>query len=237
MQPRPGFESTIWSDVLHARERTPAERREALDRLCRSYWAPLHAWLMRRGFSREDAEDAVQGFLAHFLEKALVERADPDRGRFRNYLLKTFEHWLANERRIAGAVKRGGGRKPGPLDFHPPDEEKPEDAFNRSWALTVLRSAQERLRAEFESKGMGAHYAAVCACLSGSNERPSYDDLAKRLACTSADVGALLHSSRRRLGELIRSVLRDTVDSESEVEAEVADIFKFLLRKRPNPTS
>ncbi len=237
MQPRDGFESTIWSDVLHARERTDSERRVALDRLCRAYWAPLHAWLLRRGFSREDAEDAVQGFLAHFLEKALVDRANPDRGRFRNYLLKTFENWLSNERRIAGAAKRGGGRKPAPLDFHPPDEETPEDAFNRSWALTVLRNAQERLRKEFETRGMGAHYAAVCACLSGSEDRPSYEVLAKRLGCSTADVGALLHSSRRRLGELIRSVLRDTVDAEPEVEAEVGDIFKFLLRKRPNLTS
>jgi len=237
MQPRPGFESTIWSDVLHAREKTDPERRDALDRLCKSYWPALHAWLVRRGSSREDAEDAVQGFLAHFIEKALVDRADPNRGRFRNYLLKTFEHWMSNERRIAGAVKRGGGRRPASLEFSPPDEETPEDAYNRSWALIVLQNAQERLRAEFESRGMGAHYAAVCACLSGSEDRPSYDDLAKRLGCTGADVGALLHSSRRRLGELIRSVLRDTVDSEAEVEAEVADIFKFLLRKRPNLTS
>lgn len=234
---RAGFESTIWSDVLHARERTDPERRAALDRLCRAYWSPLHAWLRGRGFSPEDAEDAVQGFLTHFLEKAFVDRADPNRGRFRSYLLKTFENWLANERRIAGAVKRGGGRKPVSLEAAPADSETPEDAFNRTWALTVLKNAQDRLRAEFESRNMGSHYAAVCSCLSGSEDRPSYESLAKKLGCTVADVGALLHSTRRRLGELIRSVLRDTVDAESEVEAEVSDIFKFLLRKRPNLTS
>ena len=234
---RQGFESTIWSDVLHAREKSDPERRAALDRLCRAYWPALHAWLRRRGFSKEDAEDAVQGFLAHFLGKALVDRADPERGRFRNYLLKTFENWLSNERRIAGAAKRGGGRHPAALEAQPPHFETPEDVFNRSWALTVLGNAQEWLRLEFESRGMGAHYAALCACMSGSEDRPSHEELAKRLGCTAADVGALLHSSRRRLGELIRSVLRDTVDSESEVESEVADIFKFLLRKRPGLTS
>src|SRR5262245_28885558 len=226
---RPAFESTIWSDVLHAREKPEAERREALDRLCRAYWAPLHAWLRRRGFSPEDAEDSVQGFLAHFIGKALVDRADPNRGRFRNYLLKTFENWLSNERRIAGAVKRGGGKPAAPLSVHPPDLETPEDAFNRSWALTVLARAQELLRKELHAKGLGVHYAAFCACLSGSDDRPSHEEMARKLGCTPADVAALLHASRRRLGELIRSVLRDTVDTGSEVESEVQDIFKFLL--------
>lgn len=237
MEPGPGFESTIWSDVLHAREKSDPERRAALDRLCRAYWPALHALLRRRGFSEVDAEDAVQGFLAHFLGKALVDRADPERGRFRNYLLKTFENWLSNERRIAGAAKRGGGRPPAPLNVQPPDLETPEDAFNRSWALTVLARAQELLRKELHAKGLGVHYAAFCACLSGSDDRPSHEELARNLGCAPADVTALLHSSRRRLGELVRSVLRDTVDTSSEIESEVQDIFKFLLRKRANLTS
>lgn len=237
MQPPDRFESTIWSDVLNARAGAPPDRRAALERLCGAYWQPLHAWLLHKGFSREEAEDAVQGFLAYFLEKSLVDRADPDRGRLRNYLMKTFDHWLSNERRIAGAAKRGGGRRAVPLDFSPPDRETPEDAFNRAWAITVLRKAQELLRAEFESRGMGAHYAAVCACLSGAEDRPSYEDLAKRLKCSVADVGALLHSTRRRLRDRVRSVLRDTVESESEVELEVGDLFKFLLRKSPGLTS
>jgi RNA polymerase sigma-70 factor (ECF subfamily) len=234
---RPGFDSTIWSDVLHARGRTDAERREALDRLCRAYWEPLHAWLRRRGVPPQDAEDSVQGFLAHFIEKALVDRADPARGRFRNYLLKTFEHWLSNERRIAGAAKRGGGRPPAPLSVQPPDLETPEDAFNRSWALTVLGRAQEQLKKELHEKGLGVHYAAFCACLSGSDDRPSHEEMAQKLGCAPADVAALLYASRRRLGELVRSVLRDTVDTGSDVENEVSELFKFLLRKRPHLTS
>lgn len=231
MEPPGSFESTIWSDVLHAREKSDPDRRAALDRLCRAYWAPLSAWLLRRGTSREDAEDAVQGFLAYFLEKSLVDRADPDRGRFRNYLLKSFEHWLSNERRIAGAVKRGGGKGPLPLEVDPAGRESPEDAYNRSWAVTVLRRAQDLLRADFESRGMGSHYLAVCAHLSGTGDRPSYEDLASRLGCSVADVGALLHAARRRLRDFVRSVLRETVDTEQDVDPEVNDLFRFLLRK------
>jgi len=231
MQPRPGFESTIWSDVLHAREKSDPDRRAALDRLCRAYWTPLAAWLQKRGGTREDAEDAVQGFLAHFLEKSLVDRADPDRGRFRNYLLKSFQHWLSNERRIAGAVKRGGGREPLPLQVEPAGKGSPEDAFNHAWAVTVLRRAQDLLKTDFESRGMGSHYLAVCSHLSGTADRPSYEELASRLGCSVADVGALLHAARRRLRDFVRSVLRETVETEQDVDPEVNDLFRFLLRK------
>ena len=231
MEHRPGFQSTLWTEVLQAREGNPADRRESLGRLCQAYWSPLTAWLAAKGFSREDAQDAVQGFFAHFLEKGLMDRADPNRGRFRNYLLKSLENWLANERRKAQAEKRGGGRSPVPLDLEPAGPGIPEDAYNRSWAMTVLRKAQDLLRAEFESKGLGSHYQAICAHLSGTADRPSYEDLASRLGCTVADVGALLHGARRRLRELVRSVLRETVETDPEVDQEVNDLFKFLLRK------
>ena len=231
MQPPEEFKSTLWSDVLHAGDASDPSRRASLERLCRAYWAPLHAWVLRRGLPREDAEDAVQGFLAHFLEKDLLDRADPNRGRFRNYLLKSLEHWLANERRVAGAVKRGGGKAPQPMAFEPPGKDSSDDTFNRSWALTVLRKAQDLLRAEFDARGMGSHYQAVCAHLSGAGDRPSYEDLAARLNCTVGDVGALLHAARRRLRELVRSVLRETVETEAEVDQEVNDLFKFLPRK------
>jgi len=240
MEPRPGFQSTLWSVILRAREGSAEERQAALEKLCQIYWPPLYAYLIRKGQSREDALDTVQGFFAYFIEKALMDRADPDRGRFRNYILTVLENWLASEYRKARAEKRGGGRAPLSFDFgtagaeehvDPPDKEVPEDAFNRSWALTVLRRAQDLLRREFESRDLGAHYLAICSHLSGEPDRPSYEELSKRLGCSVGEVNALLYSARRRLRDLVRSVLRETVESESEVEQEVKDLFRFLLKK------
>jgi len=229
--PRPGFQSTLWTVILQAREGTDTDRREALGQLFQAYRVPLVAWLRGKGFSPEDAQDAVQGFFTHFLEKALMDRADPQRGRFRSYLLKTMENWLSNERRLAQAEKRGGGKRPLPLEVDPGARGSPDDAFNRAWAMTVLRKAQDLLRAEFESRGMGAHYQAVCEHLSASGDRPSYEALASRLGLSASDVGALLYAARRRLRELVRSVLRETVESDPEVDHEVNDLFKFLLKK------
>ena len=229
--PHPGFQSTLWTVILQAKEKGSGDRREALGRLLEAYRGPLVAWLSGKGFSPDDTQDAVQGFFAYFIEKALVERADPARGRFRNYLLKVFDHWLSNERRVARAGKRGGGRPTMSLDVEPGGRGTPEDAYNRSWAMTVLARAQEELRREFESKGMSVHYRAVCEHLSASEDRPSYEDLASRLGVKPADIGALLFNSRRRLRELVRSVLRETVDTDAEVDHEVGDLFKFLVKK------
>jgi DNA-directed RNA polymerase specialized sigma24 family protein len=229
--PRPGFQSTLWTVILQAREGDSTNRREALGRLLEAYRGPLVAWLLGKGCSPDDTQDAVQGFFAYFLEKALVERADPTRGRFRNYLLKVFDPWLSNERRVARAGKRGGGRPTVSLVVDPGGHGTPEDAYNREWAMTVLARAQAELRREFEERGMASHYRAVCEHLSAVEDRPSYEDLASRLGVKPADVGALLFNSRRRLRELVKSVLRETVDTEAEVEPEVGDLFKFLVKK------
>src|SRR5262245_47030862 len=115
------FRSTLWSVILRTREGSDSDRRAALERLGRTYWPPLYVHLLRKGLSREDAQDAIQGFFAHLLEKDLLDRVNPDRGRFRTYLLFVLERFLANERRVAHADKRGGGAPRISLDLSDPD--------------------------------------------------------------------------------------------------------------------
>ena len=82
-----GFDTTHWSIVRAAGSDSTGRARDALGQLCETYWEPLYAYLRRRGHSAEDAEDLTQGFLARVLEKGVVRAADPDRGRFRSFLL------------------------------------------------------------------------------------------------------------------------------------------------------
>jgi RNA polymerase sigma-70 factor (ECF subfamily) len=240
MEARVAFQSTLWSVVLQAREGNTRERRAALQRLCQIYWPPLYAYLLRKGHSRDDAQDLVQGFFAYLLEKALMDRADPERGRFRSYLLKILENWLAGEHRKSRAQKRGGGQATLSFDFtfagsvehvEPEAKDSPADLFNRTWAMTVLKQALELLKGEYESRDMGAHYEAFCAHISGGPERPSHEALAAALGCSLGDVNSLLSASRRRLREFVRSVLRATVEAEGDVDQEVNSLFQFLPKK------
>jgi RNA polymerase sigma-70 factor (ECF subfamily) len=81
----------------------------ALSELCQIYWRPVYVFLRRQGIAQHDAQDLTQEFFARFLDKKYIERADPERGRFRTFLLACLKNFLANEWDRATAEKRGGG--------------------------------------------------------------------------------------------------------------------------------
>jgi DNA-directed RNA polymerase specialized sigma24 family protein len=205
-----------------------------MNRLLDFYWAPVYVFLRHKGRSAEDAQDETQGFFSHFLELEAIAQVDRSKGRFRNYLLALLDHYLANERRKAMAEKRGGGRAPASLDFaraesevriEPADPRKPEDAFRRSWAMSVLEGAFDRLRREFVEKGRLPEFEAVRSHLLAGEARPTHGAIADRLAIPATDVANLLHRSRKRLREIIRSILRESVESDEELDEEVREFF------------
>src|SRR5258708_29615309 len=78
MKPIPGtlqeggaaFQATHWTLVLRARQSDPTETaREALSDFCEAYWPPLYTFLRLRGHASPEAQDLVQGFFGHLLEK------------------------------------------------------------------------------------------------------------------------------------------------------------------------
>lgn len=102
------FTTTHWSVVLAAgQQKTPASR-EALEELCRTYWYPLYVFVRRHGYGPQDAQDLTQEFFARLISKHLLARAQPERGRFRSFLLISLKHFLADARDRAQAQKRGG---------------------------------------------------------------------------------------------------------------------------------
>ncbi len=224
------FQSTLWSDVLRAKDPQGADGRAALERLCATYWAPLYAYLRRKGRSGADAADDTQGFFAYLIEKGLVERAERERGRFRSYLLSLLEHWLANEYRKAHAAKRGGFALAidvarAEQDIGPDPGETPDAAFTRMWGMSVLKQAFDLLRAEFERRRRPGEYEVVCGYLQAETDDAGYASLASRLQCSVTDVRNLLYATRRRLRELIRGVLRETVETEEDVDTELRALF------------
>jgi len=69
------FATTRWSMVPRCGARRGRAGNRALGSLVRTYWQPLYRYARRKGKTPEDAEDLVQGFLAHVIEaRALRER-------------------------------------------------------------------------------------------------------------------------------------------------------------------
>jgi len=116
------FATTRWTVVLAAGTQPSPQAETALEELCRTYWYPLYAYTRRRGHSREDAEDLVQGFFARFLQKNYLNGLSLERGRFRAFLLAALKHYLANEHHRANRRKRGGGSATLSLDCESAEE-------------------------------------------------------------------------------------------------------------------
>ena len=102
------FATTRWSVVLAAGADASQAGHDALEQLCRTYWPPVYAYARRSGRSPEDARDLTQGFFTRLIEMGSLSRADPERGRFRSFLLGAFKHFLAHDRDRVQALKRGG---------------------------------------------------------------------------------------------------------------------------------
>src|SRR3954468_24046326 len=104
------FASTQWTLVLAARGDSSPDSSAALAGLCGAYWQPLYAYVRRRGYSVEDAQDLTQSYFSRLLEKRFLDQADGRRGRFRSFLLASLKNFIVNEWHHEHAQKRGGGR-------------------------------------------------------------------------------------------------------------------------------
>src|SRR4051812_42820568 len=144
------FATTHWSVVLSAGELNSVKGSQALEKLCRAYWPPIYSYVRRMGYRTEDAQDLTQAFFAKLLEKNFWARANPEKGRFRSFLLVVLRQFLADERDRARTAKRGGGAPLISLDegivegeFLKADQNlSGEQQFDGQWASTVLNQAR-----------------------------------------------------------------------------------------------
>lgn len=232
--------TTRWSLVMATKGESEDSRR-ALAELCADYWFPLFVHARRTGLGEADAQDMVQGLLADLVERGGgLDGADPDRGRFRTYLLGALRHHSGAEARAGRALKRGGGavvsleaaRLDGSVAARyrglSVDDLSPEEAFDRAWALELIRSCKERLRGEYEARGRLAAYEALEDTLDGGQGAKTYAERAEELDCSLGALKVTAHRLRARLGELIRAAVAETVSDSKEVDAELGLLVEAL---------
>ena len=97
------FDRTRWSMVLGAVQSRAPCAQKALAELCGLYWRPLYAFARRRGRSPEDAQDLVQGFFEHLIGSRGLATVERSKGRFRSFLLASFQSFITAENRRARA--------------------------------------------------------------------------------------------------------------------------------------
>jgi RNA polymerase sigma-70 factor (ECF subfamily) len=231
------FTTTHWSVVLAAGQGESPAAQRALEKLCRTYWYPLYAYVRRLGSTPEDAQDLTQGFFARVLERNDLGRVDRQKGKFRAFLVASLKHYLSDQRDRDRAAKRGGQHTILSLDaqsaeeryrLEPADATSPDKLFDRRWALTTLDEAVCRLRKEYQDTGKGGLFEQLQGFLSGALEASTYGEAASRLGMTESTLKSYVHRLRQRNREILREVIGDTVASREQIDEELQDLFAAL---------
>ena len=232
------FPTTRWTLVVAAGDPQRKEARSALADLCENYWYPLYAYLRRRGYAAAEAQDLTQEFFVRVLEGRYLDRADPEKGRFRSFILTSLKFFVADEGDRQRALKRGGGAVV-PLELssgeeryqrEPAHDETPERIFERRWALSLLDRVVERLRNEFVQHGRPEHFERLKVFLLGQSDAP-YAALAREINTSEGALKVAIHRLRKRYRELFRQEIADTVADPAEVESELRYLAAVLTRK------
>ena len=233
----PLFCTTHWSMVLAAGQPDTPQAVEALESLCRAYWRPVYVYARRHGHDSEAARDLTQEFFARLLEGNWLRPADPQRGRFRSFLLKCLSRFLVDEWRRATAQKRGGrqqffsieeARAQDDASIEPVDSFTPEQAYDRNWAEAMVACANTRLRRAYEADGQGDRFAVLKVYLAGGEKPDAYSESAARLGLTIPAVKSAIHKLRKRYGEAVRAEIAETVSRPEDIEVELNHLLDAL---------
>ena len=234
------FHTTRWDLVLRSGDVTSPLHEQSLSEFCSRYWYPLYHFARYKGFNDEDAQDLTQGFFLHLLDKESLKHADPNRGRFRSFLLASFQNHISALRHRAGAAKRGGGNALVPLDaqetnerdqIEPKDNLTAEVFFDAQWAQLLLERAMVRLGEEYRQVGKTAQFDRLRGYLdlTGENLNESYEEVANELGLTVAGVKTLVFRMRKRYSALLRDEVSQTLLDPGDIDAEIHALYQALL--------
>jgi RNA polymerase sigma-70 factor (ECF subfamily) len=220
---RRDFGQTSWTLVLKARDQ------KQLGALVDRYWKPCYFFIRRKSHGVEEAKDLAQGFFMDFIEREALAAVTRTKGKFRTFLLACLEHYLSNEYDRRKALKRGGNRKIGSLDFEGAEEVlaresdlSPERIYRRQWAVGLLERATRSLKEE-----MGERFDALKEYIT-AGQPPSVKEVAQSLDLSESNVKVIVHRARKRYKELLREEVARTVESKSAVDEELAELLAAL---------
>jgi RNA polymerase sigma-70 factor (ECF subfamily) len=234
------FHTTRWTMVMRAAQSQAQGGPSALAELCRLYWYPLYIFARRRGHSPEDAQDLTQGFFLHLLERRALTGVDRLKGKFRSFLLASFQNHLSDVGDRARRYKRGGDKEFVQLDAEGAEERyrrepveflTAEKIFDARWAMTVLGEALKRLRQEYATTGKTSTFEALRVFLdpNSSTAPPSYDEVANRLELSTGGVKTLIHRLRKRYTALLKEEVGRTVSDPSEIDEEIHALCEAVI--------
>jgi RNA polymerase sigma-70 factor (ECF subfamily) len=235
------FPTTAWSLIRKVQDPSQAEYRTDMNRFVTAYWKPVFCFLRAKGKHLQTAQDLTQEFFLHLLERNSLRVADPERGRFRNLLLtiltrflsdrenpqraprqRSFEEGLVSIEALLGDDER---------TYEPPVDQTPETIFMKQWATALVKQVLDRLRQFYQEVDRRPSWYEIFAAthyVSDPSRAVSREELAGRLGMTVHQVRYAEEMVQKRFVQYLRQEVREQVDGDEDVGAEVRDLLALL---------
>jgi len=225
------FPTTCWSSLAVQGQDTGSAQ-AAFEKLALRYWRPIAAAIRSRSATTdEDAVDLTQEFFLWMLAGDFLARVDRNRGSFRGFIKRSLFNFLHDAHRREHAQRRAGGHNVLSIDADPavrlPQSEtrSPEELLDDTWRREVLSQAARNLESELRSKGKDRTYEIFQHYFLDDGAL-DYAGLARQHGISTSDVSNSLSHAKKRYRSHLRSVVLDTVSSETALETELAWLFE-----------
>ena len=239
------FTTTHWSIVLEANTLDEGLQRQVLDYLLRRYWKPVYCYLRRKGHDNPSAKDLTQGFFQELvLEKGIVQHANPQRGRFRTFLLTALDNYVVSSYHARMRRKRHPGKTVQRLDscgdgsiLPRSHEMEPHDYFTYVWATALLDEVLAEVQRGCIRDGKQLHWelfrVRVFEPITGGNPPPSFRELCERFDVSSELAASnMIVTVKRRFKVVLEHYLKEQVDSDVDVDEEISSLMAVLAENR-----
>ncbi len=183
------------------------------------------------------ADDLLQGFLTDkVLEQNMIALADPNRGKFRTFLLTALERFVIDTHRRQSARKRAPDTRMLNVDEHVDRiraPSNPSDAFDRAWANEVLGEVMRRMKSECETSRRphlwGIFEARMLLPITDGAQPTSHEELARVWSLDSHQQASnALTSAKRSFTRHFRQVVSEYASSEDEVDSEIRELWEIF---------
>lgn len=217
---------TLWTVLRQAHAGAGHASTEAQQALIQRYSGAIYHYLLAVLHDPVAADDVFQEFALSFLQGGF-KKADPSKGRFRDYVKSALFHLIAKYR-------RGMRREPGQADslaLRTATDQGPtaDEDFRRAWRDEVLARTWESL-ATLE-KRTGKPWHTVLAWRTQHPEQDSVEmamELGRQLGkkLTAEGVRQTVHRARQKFAELLLNEIGHSLPDHSPdaLEAELIDL-------------
>lgn len=245
------FPVTKHSAIVAVRSPDQEVRQRAFATIVESYWKPVYKYIrLKWQATNEDAKDLTQSFFTTAIEKHYFDSYDSAKASFQTFIRTCLDRFVANQRKSAQRLKRGGGADHFSLDFSEAENElfrqqhvseiTPEEYFHREWVRSLFALAIEALRQHYAEKGNGVYFRLFelydlredvhTADDDGAMPRVSYSSLAQEFGLTTANVTNYLAAARREFRNIVLAKLREVTATEAEFRAEARTLLGVEIK-------